>query len=135
MIRLLFILFLLSYNMISNGQSRDSIIEVVSDHLPRHFTCNTVPCSGVKQGYYINGNIEISGRFRKGRATGKLNNYSLSGHLETVRYFRKGNMQKVLSYDTSGRLTKDLNWKKEQSTTYHYDSDGQAIKKEVFIWK
>jgi antitoxin component YwqK of YwqJK toxin-antitoxin module len=133
--RLFIIFFLLLHNLISNGQSKDSIIEVVSNHLPSHFICNNVPCSGVKQGYYINGNIAINGRFRKGKAIGKVNNYSLSGHLETVRYFRKGNIQRALSYDTSGRLTRDLNWKKQQSTTYHYDADGQATKKEIFIWK
>ncbi|MES2430752.1 MAG: hypothetical protein V4556_07420 [Bacteroidota bacterium] len=118
-----------------SAQVKDSIIEVTFSHSPKQFICNNQLCKGKQVGYYFNGIIEIKGRFKKGRAKGKVNNYDSAGKLETVRFFKKGYIKRSLSFDSLQRLTRNLDFGKRKTTTYYYDNTGQPIKKEILIWQ
>ena len=130
MIRIISILLLVLQVPSCLAQAKkDSILEVVSDHLPRVFYSNNKLCNGYAICYYPNGRVKMDGTFTKGKGIGVIRNYFEDGGIEDERHFKKGKLLKVYSFLPSGLLKRELDWKINLATLYYYNSANEPIKK------
>ena len=134
--KLLLLHIFLIYSQIVLSQRRDTIMEVFNDHnLIPYFQCNEGACHGYKVEYFADNKKHIEGKFKHGKAVGVVKTYYKTGQLQDERDFRNGKLIHSITYNTDGKLIRDLNFRKQVSTEYQYDDQGKVKRKVVFYWK
>jgi antitoxin component YwqK of YwqJK toxin-antitoxin module len=129
----LIFLFLLVSNLMF-GQTSE-IVEVINGHQGGLlFLCGSKSCDGYNVDTFLTGSKRIEGKFSHGKAVGIITSYFQNGNVSDYRYFANGKLNKVETFDSTGKLIKELNWKKKNSITYEYGSQG-LVSKTVFDWK
>ncbi|WP_153798511.1 hypothetical protein [Foetidibacter luteolus] len=132
--RLILILLSLSFSHLIIGQTSE-IVEIVNGHKGTLlFLCGGKACNGYHVEFFSNGYKKTEGKFSKGKAVGIIKAYFQNGNIFDYRYFTNGNLTKVETFDSTGKLVKQLDWKKKKSITYEYGSGG-LLSKTVFSWK
>jgi hypothetical protein len=127
------IFLILCQNALS--QRRDTIIEVIN-HDPRpYFQCTAGACHGYTVDYYENQQTHIEGKFKHGKTVGLIKTYYKTGQLQDERNFRNGKLIHSIIYDSVGKLSRDLDFRKQIITEYQYDDQGKVERKIVFNWK
>jgi hypothetical protein len=117
------------------GQNSTEIVEVVNGHKRGLlFLCGSKSCDGYQVDSFPNGSKRMEGKFSNGKAIGNIKSYFQNGNIFEYRYFTNGHLSKVETFDSTGKLIRQLDWKKKKSITYGYNSKG-LLSKTKFVWK
>jgi antitoxin component YwqK of YwqJK toxin-antitoxin module len=138
--KMLSFILMMFLSVISNAQTKDSVLYFSSGKIQAEGRCINGLREGEWKSYYESGNLRMKGEYKNGELEGLWKSYFENGNKKRIEFYQNGKIGgedytytgKNLEYYENGNLKEEFNWENGRLNGIQkkYYSDG-TLKKEV----